>query len=133
MRRAVACTLMLSFSTLALGADTAGEIVLPVSMKGESDYQGRVRSTWSLQVTKASDDGTFEGLLTYAGRACNADRAAITDGTNRGGVVRFKANMGPKCSENVFTLRRGTNHALEGEVESNVAPGPARVWLDPAP
>ncbi len=116
---------------LACAGPAAAQLTLPKAMRGDSNYQNRVHSAWALVITKIGDDGRFEGEVTYNGRACNARRTPITNGTIKDEVVQFNLDMGPTCSANTFTLRKGTTHLLEGELKSNVAPEPAQVWLDP--
>jgi hypothetical protein len=100
-------------------------------MKGNSNYQGRVNSAWSIVIEKVATDGSFEGSVTYAGRQCSALRNPTKNGIITNDEIRFNVWMGPNCAENAFVLRKGKDHLLEGELRSNVAPDPAQVWLDP--
>ena len=107
------------------------QLQLPKAMKGNSNYQGRVNSPWSLVIDKMHSDGAFEGTVTYEGRQCSALRNPTKNGVVTGDEIRFNVWMGPQCSENTFVLQRGKSHFLEGELRSNVAPDKAQVWLDP--
>jgi hypothetical protein len=118
-------------SAVVVTAPAFGQLTLPKSMKGNSNYQNQVNSAWSLSITKVNDDGSFEGTIDYEGRRCNAKKAPIANGKINDGDVRFNASMGAQCSDNTFILRRGKEHFLEGELRSNVAPLPAQLWLDP--
>ena len=119
--------------TLIVGsiAVSHAQMQLPKAMKGNSNYQGRVDSPWSIVIDKMHSDGSFEGSVTYAGRLCTANGNPTKNGVVNGDEMRFSVSMGPKCSENTFVLQRGKGHFLEGELRSNVAPDAAQVWLDP--
>ncbi len=116
---------------LAGVAPASAQLTLPKAMRGDSNYQNRVHSDWSLVITKMNDDGTFEGRVTYKGRACNARDAPVANGTVKDDTVQFNLSMGPNCADNTFILRKGRTHLLEGELRSSVAPHPAQIWLDP--
>jgi hypothetical protein len=118
-------------TSFAIVTSASAQLALPKSMKGNSNYQNRFNSAWSLSITKINEDGTFEGAVSYVGRSCNADKTPITNGIVKDGEVRFNVSMGARCNENTFTLHKGKEHFLEGELNSNVAPGAAQVWLDP--
>ncbi len=113
---------------------TNAPLTLPKSMKGFAYFQqspAQARAQWSLAVTRTNDDGTFEGFVTIAGRRCGGNGAPITNALLTAGEVRFKATMPAQCHA-TFTLRRGSDHFLEGELTDDFFPGaPAQVWLDP--
>lgn len=115
-------------------------LTLPTSMRGTATAWRAAPAAWSLTVTKTNDDGTFEGFVTYTPgalgaelgvRRCYANRAPLTNGIVKDGVVRFNVSMGPQCNENALTLRMGKEHFLEGELITRNVPEPAQVWLDP--
>jgi hypothetical protein len=122
-------------------APTPGaQLTLPRSMRGMAVAWRASPAPWSLIVTTTKEDGTFEGFVTYSpgavgaelgARRCYANRTPLTNGIVKDGVVRFNVSMGPQCNESTFTLRKGKEHVLEGELAIRNIPEPAQIWLDP--
>lgn len=118
-----------SFAAASAGAQTAA-MKLPAELSGRFVYLDLNRP-WSLTIDKRGADDTFEGRVTYPGRACFAKNAPVKEATLKDDELRFVVDM-DGCPGMQFTMKKSGGHLFQGEIRNPSFPaaGATSVYLD---
>jgi hypothetical protein len=83
---------------------------------------------WSIHIPKVSDDGSFEGTVTFTGANFRGDNMPMKGTYNGADLIIYIPNLGT-CGKSTATLHRGgSEHMFDGTMSHSAG---IKEFLDP--